>query len=59
MADTLNFLMIHHYNFQYKVRPIPGTAGIEEKAAGFTHYLLYGFMTIMPASGIAMGYFGE
>jgi cytochrome b561 len=30
-----------------------------EKAAGsITHYALYGFMTIMPASGIAMGYYG-
>ena len=41
------------------MRPIPGTAGIEETAASATHYLLYGFMTIMPATGIAMGYFGE
>ena len=24
-----------------------------------THYALYGFMSVMPATGIAMGYFGE
>ena len=44
---------------QYRLRTIPGTGDLEHKAAGLTHYFLYGFMTIMPASGIAMGYFGE
>ena len=43
---------------QYKLREIPGTGGLEHGAAKLTHYALYGFMTIMPASGIAMGYFG-
>lgn len=31
---------------------------MEHKAASVTHTLLYGFITIMPATGIAMGYFG-
>lgn len=42
----------------YKVRNVIGNAGWENTAGKFTHYLLYGFMTIMPASGIAMGYYG-
>jgi cytochrome b561 len=42
----------------YKVRNIPGVDGLEHQAASITHYALYGFMTIMPATGIAMGYFG-
>lgn len=42
----------------YKVRDIPGLMDVEHKAANITHYLLYGFMTVMPATGIAMGYFG-
>lgn len=41
----------------YKVFPLEGSK-LEHVAADSTHYLLYGFMTIMPASGIAMGYYG-
>lgn len=37
--------------------PVEGPA-IEQMAARASHFLLYGFLTIMPASGIAMGYFG-
>mmetsp|Transcript_18324 Transcript_18324/g.38332 ORF Transcript_18324/g.38332 Transcript_18324/m.38332 type:complete len:184 (-) Transcript_18324:125-676(-) len=42
----------------YKVGHVPGTGPIEGKLADFSHVALYAFMTIMPASGIAMGYFG-
>lgn len=43
---------------KYRVGHIAGTGPLEQKAADASHFLLYGFMTIMPASGIAMGYFG-
>lgn len=42
----------------YKVQDLPGTAGIENTLAKLGHFGLYGFMTIMPATGIAMGYYG-
>jgi cytochrome b561 len=35
---------------------LPGTK-IEQLAGSLSHYALYGFMTVMPLSGIAMGYF--
>ncbi|KAL3789811.1 hypothetical protein ACHAW5_011234 [Stephanodiscus triporus] len=35
-----------------------GTGPIEGKLADVSHLALYGFMTIMPATGIAMGYYG-
>ncbi|CAM9774618.1 unnamed protein product [Chrysoparadoxa australica] len=37
--------------------PVGGNAA-EQLAAKVSHGLLYGFLAIMPASGIAMGYFG-
>jgi len=40
------------------LKPISGTGHIEHAAAEAGHYALYAFMTIMPATGIAMGYFG-
>ena len=43
---------------KFKLPAIPGTGHIEHKVADTSHMLLYGFMTIMPASGIAMGYYG-
>jgi cytochrome b561 len=42
----------------YRVQNVVGNAQWENTAGKFTHYLLYGFMTVMPASGIAMGYYG-
>eukprot|EP00531_Pseudo-nitzschia_arenysensis_P013495 CAMPEP_0116128948 /NCGR_PEP_ID=MMETSP0329-20121206/7663_1 /TAXON_ID=697910 /ORGANISM="Pseudo-nitzschia arenysensis, Strain B593" /LENGTH=187 /DNA_ID=CAMNT_0003623183 /DNA_START=140 /DNA_END=703 /DNA_ORIENTATION=+ len=42
----------------YKLQEIAGTNGLEHFAAKISHYSLYAFMAIMPASGIAMGYFG-
>ena len=35
-----------------------GPSSIEHALAKVGHYGLYAFMTIMPASGIAMGYYG-
>jgi cytochrome b561 len=42
----------------YNVRNMIGNATWENAASKVTHYGLYAFMTIMPASGIAMGYYG-
>lgn len=43
---------------KYKVGHPAGTGPIEGKLADVSHAALYAFMTIMPASGIAMGYYG-
>jgi len=42
----------------YNVRHLQGNAAWENSAGTVSHYALYAFMTIMPATGIAMGYFG-
>jgi cytochrome b561 len=42
----------------YNVAPVLGAGTLEHMAGKVTHYGLYAFMTIMPASGIAMGYYG-
>ena len=42
----------------YNVEKILGTSAAEHSFAKATHFLLYGFMTVMPISGIAMGYYG-
>eukprot|EP00545_Synedropsis_sp_CCMP1620_P010085 CAMPEP_0119003480 /NCGR_PEP_ID=MMETSP1176-20130426/587_1 /TAXON_ID=265551 /ORGANISM="Synedropsis recta cf, Strain CCMP1620" /LENGTH=183 /DNA_ID=CAMNT_0006955089 /DNA_START=34 /DNA_END=585 /DNA_ORIENTATION=- len=42
----------------YNVSPVVGSGALEHLAGKVTHYGLYAFMTIMPASGIAMGYYG-
>jgi len=39
------------------VTALPGS-GVEHGLANLGHLGLYGFMTIMPATGIAMGYYG-
>jgi cytochrome b561 len=43
---------------KYKVGHPTGTGPIEGRLADVSHLALYGFMTIMPATGIAMGYYG-
>lgn len=43
---------------KFRLAPITGTGHIEHAAGTAGHYALYAFMTIMPASGIAMGYYG-
>lgn len=42
----------------YNVRHLQGNAEWENKAGDLSHFALYAFMTIMPATGIAMGYYG-
>lgn len=42
----------------YNVRHLQGNAAWENAAGNVSHYVLYAFMVIMPATGIAMGYFG-
>jgi superoxide oxidase len=42
----------------YYVRELPGNAKWETAAGKLGHYFLYAFLTIMPASGIAMGLYG-
>lgn len=37
---------------------IPGSPAWESLAANASHFLLYGFAVGMPATGIAMGYYG-
>eukprot|EP00339_Tiarina_fusa_P018841 CAMPEP_0117006668 /NCGR_PEP_ID=MMETSP0472-20121206/6814_1 /TAXON_ID=693140 ORGANISM="Tiarina fusus, Strain LIS" /NCGR_SAMPLE_ID=MMETSP0472 /ASSEMBLY_ACC=CAM_ASM_000603 /LENGTH=189 /DNA_ID=CAMNT_0004708199 /DNA_START=23 /DNA_END=592 /DNA_ORIENTATION=- len=41
----------------YNVEKVAGSK-VEHFLASATHYGLYGFMLVMPASGIAMGYYG-
>jgi 1,2-dihydroxy-3-keto-5-methylthiopentene dioxygenase len=42
----------------YSIESLPGSSKIEHMLANVSHAGLYGFMLIMPASGIAMGYYG-
>jgi cytochrome b561 len=42
----------------YNVEHLQGSAAWEVFAGKAGHYLLYGFITVMPASGIVMGYYG-
>jgi cytochrome b561 len=42
----------------YNVVPLVGNKPWENIAGRLSHFALYGFMTIMPATGVAMGYYG-
>jgi 1,2-dihydroxy-3-keto-5-methylthiopentene dioxygenase len=42
----------------YGVEALPGSSKVEHLLGNISHAALYGFMVIMPASGIAMGYYG-
>jgi cytochrome b561 len=42
----------------YNVRSLQGNASWENTLGSVSHLALYGFMAIMPATGIAMGYYG-
>jgi cytochrome b561 len=42
----------------YNVRELQGNSSVENMLGKAGHYLLYGFIAVMPATGIAMGYFG-
>jgi len=41
-----------------QVPEVVGSGPVESAIAKWMHYALYAFMTIMPATGIAMGYYG-
>ena len=43
---------------RHTLRPLEGSGHIEHKLGNLSHLALYSFMAIMPASGIAMGYYG-
>lgn len=38
--------------------PLEGTNALQDFASKATHAAMYGFMALMPATGIAMGYYG-
>lgn len=38
--------------------PLEGTNALQAAASKATHYAMYAFMAVMPATGIAMGYYG-
>jgi cytochrome b561 len=47
----------HHHHADF-VKKIDGAGAAEHALSTAMHYALYGFMIVMPASGIAMGYYG-
>ncbi|GMI14823.1 hypothetical protein TrLO_g291 [Triparma laevis f. longispina] len=59
---TLSFmLMIPRVGLKImssKVGPLLTSSGVEQTAANISHKALYGFLTIMPISGVAMGMYG-
>jgi len=57
VAPRLGYRLINAAQFKSVGHPV-GTGPIEGKLADASHAALYAFMTIMPISGIAMGYFG-
>mmetsp|Transcript_31157 Transcript_31157/g.41581 ORF Transcript_31157/g.41581 Transcript_31157/m.41581 type:complete len:189 (-) Transcript_31157:54-620(-) len=56
VAPRLAYRLINRK--KYDIGHVAGTGSVEGMAATLSHYSLYAFMTIMPASGIAMGYYG-
>ena len=42
----------------YHLLPLVGNTPTKNMLGKITHYLPYGFMIIMPATGVAMGYYG-
>jgi cytochrome b561 len=58
-STTVLFLYFFlHIPEQYKVEQLSGASGTEHVLAKLGHVGLYVFLTVMPASGIAMGYYG-
>lgn len=43
---------------EYKVQELAGNSELENMVGKVAHYAMYGFMTVMPATGITMGLFG-
>mmetsp|Transcript_49796 Transcript_49796/g.149797 ORF Transcript_49796/g.149797 Transcript_49796/m.149797 type:complete len:184 (-) Transcript_49796:412-963(-) len=57
VAPRLAYRLVNAAKFS-SVPHLPGSGPIEMKLADVSHIALYSFMGIMPATGIAMGYFG-
>ena len=43
---------------EYNVAELAGNSSLENMVGKAAHYAMYGFMAVMPGTGIAMGYFG-
>ena len=43
---------------KYNIEKLPGHGPVQSVAASVSHIALYAFMTLMPATGIAMGMYG-
>mmetsp|Transcript_18539 Transcript_18539/g.33579 ORF Transcript_18539/g.33579 Transcript_18539/m.33579 type:complete len:189 (-) Transcript_18539:202-768(-) len=43
---------------KFRLESLRGSGSVETSLGNAAHYALYGFMGIMPISGIAMGYYG-
>jgi cytochrome b561 len=56
VAPRLVYRLVNYT--QYNLQALPGSPAWEQMAGSIGHYALYAFMTIMPATGIAMGYYG-
>mmetsp|Transcript_623 Transcript_623/g.1761 ORF Transcript_623/g.1761 Transcript_623/m.1761 type:complete len:189 (-) Transcript_623:309-875(-) len=56
VAPRLGYRLLNRQ--AYNVEKIAGTHSIEDTLGRLGHYALYGFMTVMPVSGILMGYYG-
>jgi cytochrome b561 len=52
-----NFYWTHIF-LQFRLESLRGSGSVETSLGNAAHYALYGFMGIMPISGIAMGYYG-
>ena len=57
VAPRLGYRILASARYRAAGHP-PDTGPIEGKLADVSHIALYGFMTLMPATGIAMGYYG-
>lgn len=57
VAPRFAYRLVNFAKFS-SVPHLPGSGPLEGKLADISHLALYGFMVIMPATGIAMGYYG-
>ena len=58
VAPRLGYRILYHASSFRNVVPPAGSGPFENMVASISHAALYAFMTIMPATGIAMGYYG-
>jgi cytochrome b561 len=57
VAPRLGYRVMNAASYRNVSHPV-GSGPIENAVANVSHIALYAFMTIMPATGIAMGYYG-